>query len=138
MRRITALLGLVVLLVIAASAQEPARPAQSPPPEAQAGQPAPATDAAGQPAPATDAAGQPVFRTGINFVRVDVIATDKQGMPVTDLSLNDFEVFEDGKPQAVETFRLIKVDAVAPSGGWPAWASGGGAGAGDWAGRAGS
>jgi VWFA-related protein len=108
MRRITALLGLVVLLVIATSAQEPARPAQSPPP-------APAPEAqAGQPAPATDAAGQPVFRTGINFVRVDVIATDKQGMPVTDLSLNDFEVFEDGKPQAVETFRLIKVDAVAP------------------------
>ena len=108
MRRITALLGLVVLLVIGTSAQEPARPAESPspapPPEAQAG----------QPAPATDAAGQPVFRTGINFVRVDVIATDKQGMPVTDLSLNDFEVFEDGKPQAVETFRLIKVDAVAP------------------------
>jgi len=108
MRRITALLGLVVLLVIGTSAQEPARPAQSPPP-------APAPEAqAGQPAPATDAAGQPVFRTGINFVRVDVIATDKQGMPVTDLSLNDFEVFEDGKPQAVETFRLIKVDAVAP------------------------
>ena len=108
MRRITALLGLVVLLVIGTSAQEPARPAQSPPP-------APPPEAqAGQPAPATDAAGQPVFRTGINFVRVDVIATDKQGMPVTDLSLNDFEVFEDGKPQAVETFRLIKVDAVAP------------------------
>jgi len=104
MRRITALLGLVVLLVIGTSAQEPARPTQSPPPEAQAGQP-----------PAgTDAAGQPVFRTGINFVRVDVIATDKSGVPVTDLSLNDFEVFEDGKPQAVETFRLIKVDAVAP------------------------
>ena len=103
MRRITALLGLVVLLVIGTSAQEPARPAQSPPPEAQAGEP-----------PAgTDAAGQPVFRTGINFVRVDVIVTDKQGNPVTDLSLNDFEVFEDGKPQAVETFRLIKVDAVA-------------------------
>jgi VWFA-related protein len=108
MRRITALLGLVVLLVIGTTAQEPAPPAQSPspapPPEAQAG----------QPAPGTDAAGQPVFRTGINFVRVDVIATDKQGMPITDLSLNDFEVFEDGKPQAVETFRLIKVDAVAP------------------------
>jgi VWFA-related protein len=102
MRRITALLGLVVLLVIGTSAQEPARPAESQPQEAQPAQ------------PPADAAGQPTFRTGINFVRVDVIATDKSGVPVTDLSLNDFEVFEDGKPQAVETFRLIKVDAVAP------------------------
>ena len=108
MRRITALLGLVVLLAIGTSAQEPARPAQSP-------APAPAPEAQeGQPPAGTDAAGQPVFRAGINFVRVDVIATDRQGVPVTDLSLNDFEVFEDGKPQAVETFRLIKVDAVAP------------------------
>jgi hypothetical protein len=55
-----------------------------------------------------------VFRTGINFVRVDVIATDRQGLPVTDLSMSDFEVFEDGKPQAVETFRLIKIDPVSP------------------------
>jgi len=106
MRRITALIGLLVLLVIGTRAQEPAQPASSPPPQ---------TPAAEQPA-GQDAAtsGQPVFRTGINFVRVDVIATDRQGQPVTDLSQSDFEVFEDGKPQAVETFRLIKIDPVSP------------------------
>ena len=37
---------------------------------------------------------QPVFRTGINFVRVDVIVTDKTGNPVSDLKPGDFEVTE--------------------------------------------
>ncbi|HUF24732.1 MAG TPA: VWA domain-containing protein [Vicinamibacterales bacterium] len=54
---------------------------------------------------------QPVIRSGINFVRVDVLVTDrKTGKPVTDLTLEDFEVVEDGKPQTVETFRLIDMD----------------------------
>jgi VWFA-related protein len=55
---------------------------------------------------------QPVFRTGINTVRVDVIVTDRQGNPVTDLTLADFEISEDGKPQKADTFRLIKIDAT--------------------------
>jgi VWFA-related protein len=54
---------------------------------------------------------QPVFRTGINFVRVDVIVTDRKGEPVTDLKLEDFQIEEDGKPQKPETFRLVKIDA---------------------------
>jgi VWFA-related protein len=53
---------------------------------------------------------QPVFRTGINTVRVDVIVTDRQGNPVTDLKLEDFDIQEDGKPQKAETFRLVKID----------------------------
>jgi VWFA-related protein len=105
MRRITALVVLVLSLALFGSAQEPAPPQAPapPPPDAQA--PAPPADAA---------AGQPVFRAGINFVRVDVIVTDKQGNPVMDLTQADFEVFEDGKPQTVETFKLVKVDMTAP------------------------
>ncbi len=57
-----------------------------------------------------DAPPQPTFRTGINFVRVDAIVTDKQGRPVADLKPEDFEVLEDGEPQTVETFKLIRVD----------------------------
>jgi VWFA-related protein len=53
---------------------------------------------------------QPVFRAGVNFVRVDVIVTDKNGNPVGDLKPEDFEVTEQGKPQAVETFKLISLD----------------------------
>jgi VWFA-related protein len=53
---------------------------------------------------------QPTFREAINFVRVDVIVTDGKQQPVMDLTQADFEVLEDGKPQAVEQFRLIKID----------------------------
>jgi VWFA-related protein len=53
---------------------------------------------------------QPVFRAGINFVRVDVVATDGQDRPVTDLTQADFEVFEDDQRQTIEQFRLIRVD----------------------------
>ncbi|HUK36459.1 MAG TPA: hypothetical protein VLV86_21225, partial [Vicinamibacterales bacterium] len=52
----------------------------------------------------------PVFRTGINYVRVDVIVSDKNGANVADLKQSDFEVFEDGKPQTVENFKFIKLD----------------------------
>jgi VWFA-related protein len=76
--------------------------------------PAPAT-----PPPAPQAAPpdpQPVFRTGINFVRVDVIVTDRQGNPVDDLKLEDFEIVEDGRPQKAETFRLVRIDTLTQPG----------------------
>ena len=64
-----------------------------------------------QPPPAPSGAdGQPIFRTGINFVRVDVIVTDKNGNPVGDLKPGDFELVEEGKPQTIETFKLISLD----------------------------
>jgi VWFA-related protein len=53
---------------------------------------------------------QPIFRTGINFIRVDVIVSDRNGANVADLKQSDFEVTEDGKPQSVETFKFIKLD----------------------------
>jgi VWFA-related protein len=64
--------------------------------------------------PAQPAEAQPTFRTGINFVRVDVIVTNKQGTPIADLKQSDFEVLEDNKPQSIETFRLVKIDGTAP------------------------
>ena len=72
-------------------------------------QPTPAPQQPAQPPPTPE---QPIFRGGINTVRVDVIVTDRQGNPVTDLKLEDFDIQEDGKPQKPETFRLIKIDAV--------------------------
>ena len=97
-----------------------AAPQGQPAPQGQQGQPA---QQGAPPAPAGQApAGEPVapvipgqdapaiFRGGINFVRVDVIATDGKGQHVTDLKQEDFEVFEDNQPQSVEQFRLIKVD----------------------------
>ena len=60
--------------------------------------------------PADPAAQPPVFRAGINYVRVDVIISDKAGNPVADLQASDFDVSEDGKPQKIDTFKLIKLD----------------------------
>jgi VWFA-related protein len=60
-----------------------------------------------QPADQTET---PAFRGGINFVRVDVIVHDNDDQPVTDLALEDFELFEDGKPQSIEQFTLVRVD----------------------------
>jgi VWFA-related protein len=62
---------------------------------------------------------QPVFRGGIDFVRVDVIVSDRKSQPVTNLTQDDFEVLEDGKPVAVEQFKLIKVDGNPTPGGPP-------------------
>src|SRR3954466_1496824 len=75
---------------------------QQPPPQQQPPAQQPATPDAPQP--------PPIFRAGINFVRVDVITSDKSGNPVGDLQQSDFDVTEDGKPQKIETFKLIKLD----------------------------
>ncbi len=112
MTRVLAVLVLVTAFYQAGSAQQPAQPAQQQPPQ----QPAPAPPSGSQP----DATQQPTFRTGINFVRVDVIASDKKGMPVADLTAKDFEVLEDGKPQTIEQFRLVKVSGNPEPGDAPA------------------
>ncbi len=84
-------------------------------PAAQQQQPAPQPAAPPQqpPVPPERVPGQQPIRSGINFVRVDVIVTDRQGNPVLDLAQDDFQVSEDGKPQAIQTFSVIKVDETA-------------------------
>jgi VWFA-related protein len=104
MRPIVLRMAVAAVLLAGASGL---RAAQEPKPQEPGAKPAQAT--ADKPA-APDQ--QPVFRAGINTVRVDVIVTDRQGNPVTDLTLDDFEITEDGKPQKPETFRLVKVDTV--------------------------
>jgi VWFA-related protein len=72
------------------------------------------------PAPAPQPANQePTFRAGINYVGVDVIVTDKKDSPVVDLKREDFEVFEDGKPQPIEQFRLVRIGATTGAGELP-------------------
>jgi VWFA-related protein len=87
--------------------QEP--PSQQPPAQQPAPQQTPPQQPAGQ-QPQTPDAGQPTFRAGINFVRVDVIITDKNGNAIDDLKESDFEVTEDGKAQTIESFKLVKLD----------------------------
>ena len=54
----------------------------------------------------------PPFKAGTNFVRVDVYPT-RNGVPVEDLGVADFQVAEDGAPQKIDTFEHI----VVPTGG---------------------
>lgn len=63
--------------------------------------------AAQQPA----AADQPAFRTGADLVIVDAVVVDRTGKPVTNLTAADFEVRDEGRPQAVSLFQTVSVDA---------------------------
>ena len=65
------------------------------------------------PAPAPQGGAPPVFRTGVNLVRVDVIVADNDGKPVTDLTKEEFEIIEDGRPQTIDLFRHIHIDGRA-------------------------
>ncbi|HEX7138238.1 MAG TPA: hypothetical protein VF219_10340, partial [Vicinamibacterales bacterium] len=49
----------------------------------------------------------PTFRTGTNLVQIDAVVTDRDGEPVTDLTVDDFELQDDGKPMAIRSLRLL-------------------------------
>ncbi len=61
-----------------------------------------------QPAPAAPAP-QPRFRVEVNYVEVDAVVTDAQGNFVRDLTRDDFEVIEDGRPQQISAFSIVDV-----------------------------
>lgn len=58
----------------------------------------------GQQAPQT-----PTFRVSVDNVEVDVLVTDAQGNYVRDLKKEDFQIFEDGKPQPLSNFVPIVI-----------------------------
>ncbi|HEX6976428.1 MAG TPA: VWA domain-containing protein, partial [Vicinamibacterales bacterium] len=109
--RVLVVLAAVAALAVPMAGQSPTQPpAQQPP----AQQPPAQQPPAGQP-PAQNPQQQPPprIKTGINYVRVDVIVSDKSGAPVLDLKPEDFALTEDGKPQKIEAFDLVKIDEVA-------------------------
>jgi VWFA-related protein len=77
-----------------------APPASQPAPPQQAAAP---SGAAGTQDQAPAAQGS-VIRSESRLVRVDAIVTDKKGNYVTDLTADDFKVFEDNKQQKVNSF----------------------------------
>ena len=48
-----------------------------------------------------------VIRVRSNEVRLDIVVKDKKGRPVKDLTMNDFEVVEDGITQKIASFRFV-------------------------------
>ncbi|HEX4348299.1 MAG TPA: VWA domain-containing protein, partial [Vicinamibacterales bacterium] len=93
--RAAALVVFALALCVGLDAGQP--PASSPQPPASSSAP-----------PASDQT--PTFRSGVNFIRVDVIATDKNGEIVPNLKPEDFEVTEQNKVQKIETFKLVSLD----------------------------
>ena len=56
---------------------------------------------------------QPTFRTGVNYVRVDVYPT-RNGMPVDDLRRDEFELLDDKMPQTIDEFEHVVVRSAGP------------------------
>jgi VWFA-related protein len=54
------------------------------------------------------------FQVEVNFVDVDAVVTDEQGKFISDLKKEDFELFEDGKPQKIDTFSLVEIPLERP------------------------
>jgi len=67
--------------------------------------------------PALVAQQTPTFRASVKLIDIDVIATDKDGKFIRDLTRDDFEIIEDGKVQDLQTFSFVDVPPgeVAPA-----------------------
>lgn len=57
----------------------------------------------------------PTFRTGVEAVAVDAFVTDRQGNPVRNLTIDDFEIFEDSKPQRITSFAEVNIPIEPPA-----------------------
>jgi VWFA-related protein len=89
---------LIAAALAAAAQDKPPSPAPSPSPSA-------ASAAAQGPTP--------TFPSQVELVNVDVVVTDKKGVPVTGLTAADFQLLEDGGPQNVTSFEAVTAPAVA-------------------------
>jgi len=55
----------------------------------------------------------PTFPARVEQVTVDVVVVDGKGQPVTDLTRESLEVYEDGARQTIASFDLFQVAATA-------------------------
>ncbi len=51
----------------------------------------------------------PTFKVQVDYIEVDAFVTDQSGRFVRDLKKEDFQLFEDGKPQTVNAFALVDI-----------------------------
>jgi VWFA-related protein len=84
--------GLAIAAVLAAS---PLAGRQDPPPQK----------------PATVSSQRPIFRGGTNLVILDAYPR-RDGRIVEGLTADDFEVLEDGKPQAITQFEFVRIEPM--------------------------
>lgn len=77
-------------------------PAPAPPPTAQA-----------KPTPPVEPDDEEVVRITTNLVQLDAVVLDKHGKQVVDLKPEDFQIFEDGKPQKITNFSYVASETPA-------------------------
>ena len=53
------------------------------------------------------------FQVEVNFVDIDAVVTDERGNFVGDLTRDEFELLDDGKPQDIAAFSLVDVPMAA-------------------------
>ncbi len=59
---------------------------------------------------------RPVVVIGTTLIQVDAIVTDKDGRPVTDLRRDDFDVFQDDRPEEISAFAYVSTPSVPRTG----------------------
>ena len=62
------------------------------------------------------AASNTVIRIDVNLVQVDAVVTDSKGRRAPNLQASDFEIWQDGKPQAITNFSYVSAKAGAGTG----------------------
>jgi VWFA-related protein len=68
-------------------------------------------------------AAVPTFPAAAELVQIDVVVTGKDGAPVRDLRREDFQILEDGRPQAISHFAVGSASRPAAAPGTPATAA---------------
>lgn len=56
----------------------------------------------------TDVRSTQVIRVGVDLVQIDATVTDSRGQHVADLTADDFEISQDGRPQRISTFAYVR------------------------------
>ena len=57
---------------------------------------------------------QSTFQAEVNLIEVDAIVTDEQGNAVVGLTIDDFELFDDGQPQKIAAFSYVDIPLEIP------------------------
>ena len=57
---------------------------------------------------------EPLVKVNVDLVQMDVIVTDSKGLHVTNLSPQEFEILEDGKPRQITNFSYIQTGTAPP------------------------
>lgn len=60
-----------------------------------------------QPSPSAAPPDDTSVKITTSLIQLDVVVTDKDGKPVTDLKPEDFKIFQDGKPQKVTSLSYV-------------------------------